>query len=60
MAHKTGRSPSTMAKNIPNQLTSRSVIRTTMKKTGGKADRFVYKGRGCGHIQGSPGTAMLD
>ena len=46
MEHKSGRSPSTMAKNIPGQLTSRNVIRTTMAKTGGKADGFVYKKSG--------------
>ena len=60
MEHKSGRSPGSMAKNIPGHPSSKNVIRTTVSKPSCRADNFVYKSRGCGHIAGSPGTAMLD
>lgn len=60
MAHKSGRQPSTMERNIPGQLTSRNVIRTTVSKSGGRADKFVYHKSGCKDIKGSPGTSFID
>ena len=60
MAHKSGRSPSTMTRNIPGQPSSQNVIRTSVKKTGGRADGFVYHKSGCKDIKGGPGTSFID
>lgn len=60
MAHKSGRTPGVMAKNITGYPGSRNVIRTTVKKTGGAQDKFVYRKSGCGGITGGPGTKAID
>jgi hypothetical protein len=60
MSHKSGRSPGTMAKNIPGSPSSKNVIRTTVSKKSCQADNFVYRKSGCGGITGGPGTTALD
>ena len=60
MSHKSGRTPSVMAKNIPGNPSSKSVIRTTMSKPSCKADGFVYKTKSCKTISGGPGTKFVD
>jgi len=46
--------------NLGGHPGSRSVIRTTMKKTGGRADNFVKKTANCKTISGGPGTKFVD
>ena len=60
MAHKSGRAPSTMAHNSPGHPSPKSVIKTTMAKTGGRADQFVGKMGSCGSMRGGPGTKAID